>query len=634
MAQWIFRAMNPNDDLSGAAQVEEFLGDSDKEFTNYLVREAFQNALDAVHDERQPVTIRIAFGRLVSKRAAEEEWFRGLFDHVRKSADAKIIPPRSDTPCDFLVIEDFNTTGLLGDYSNPTGEEPNNFCNFLFHEAVTAKSGSNLGSRGVGKVVFLKASQIRTWFALTVRHSDKPPKPILAGRAFLGVRHVNGKKHLPGAHFLDRMDETGVRWPIESKEWNERFRTAFSVARSTQPGLSVAIPYVTDVITFEDLRDAIVENFFYAVLQNKLKVHLEDRRTDPPTTVKIDRDCIDHICSEEIRPLVHLARYAIVNPAPALATLQPQPNETQKLTRELVPPEVVQAVRSGLKSGQVVSVRCPLFVHPKTAAPTQTFVDVYLTSAPQERERPTFFRGLLPISHEGDKLNDVRALVRIDQPAIADLLRSAEKASHTKWTSQADEFEKNYKPRKGEIEFVRSIVTRLLEHTREEVKTPQGGVSTDIFSVIDREHPDAIPMQATTPEGPKPGGKPQVPTPPGGDKPRLPYILSKIDHGSSKGFVVKGRPGETPPRRITIEVAYRPTVGSPWSQYDPLDFDFRDSKSELVIHCDGAKWEPADPGNKLHVFPTTDNFKVEVTGFYPLYDIVLRFDDERAEVTA
>src|SRR5512137_1145313 len=86
-------------------------------FADALLRETIQNSLDAKADGDEPVRVEISIFRNVTvcSDPQYQYFFRGLSDHLNAPNNSISDRPKPSAPLDFLVIEDFNTTGLQGD---------------------------------------------------------------------------------------------------------------------------------------------------------------------------------------------------------------------------------------------------------------------------------------------------------------------------------------------------------------------------------------------------------------------------------------------------------------------------------------------------------------------------------------
>ncbi|MEZ6081632.1 MAG: sigma-70 family RNA polymerase sigma factor [Pirellulaceae bacterium] len=191
-AGWFFQQHDGFQDIDQSSASEAFSGGVIRDLATAIVREGIQNALDAQNGfTDEPVLVKISLGRC-SKPAAlhNRRWFEQLFPHLQLPDVGAPNAPRPVEQNNYLIFEDFNTKGLVGDYSAPyrPGQE-NNFVNFMYHDGITGKADRKLGSRGVGKIVFTMASRIRTIFAYTIRADDTERRPLLIGKNLLRFRN-------------------------------------------------------------------------------------------------------------------------------------------------------------------------------------------------------------------------------------------------------------------------------------------------------------------------------------------------------------------------------------------------------------------------------------------------------------
>ncbi len=195
MPAWCFRPKRPGEPNREPIQGEFFASDAISDPGTALVREGIQNALDAGAKDGSPVLVRI----LVSgkdERAEVEEFFGEVaWEHFKSSGNG-INPnaiPTAAGRCRFIAFEDFSTSGLEGDsaeaFRSPSGGK-NHFYHFFRAEGQTDKDASDRGSWGVGKHVFLRASQVSSILALTVRANDG--RRMLMGKSVLKSHYFRG----------------------------------------------------------------------------------------------------------------------------------------------------------------------------------------------------------------------------------------------------------------------------------------------------------------------------------------------------------------------------------------------------------------------------------------------------------
>lgn len=619
MAKWFFQEHNGYGDIDQSSAAEAFSGTSIRDLATALIREGVQNILDArsTRPTSDALRLRITLGTCAGTPVEiNQRWFGGLMEHIQQPDVGAPEAPTSGEACRFLAFEDFGTKGLIGDYAAPyaPGEE-NNFVNFMYHDGVSGKSNAKLGSRGVGKIVFSMASRARTIFAYTIRETGDT-QPLLAGKNLLKFRQVDGKLYAGRSYFLEDWPSDKARKPVTDANLLHQFKIDFPLARKNEPGLSIVIPFLDSSIVAAQLQRAIVEEYHFALLAGQLRIEL----IDGLASEVFDQQNLPVLDDPELNAKVALARWGASHPAPPIITHSPKPNGLQRLSEELVPDSVKEAILQAINHRGRVAIRLPLYIHPRNLDAVQTHFDVFLEFAERHHARPEFVRDLLPVSdvREARPTPQVRALVLVRAGPLADLLRAAEGANHTDWSPRTDKFLEKYTGRRGEISFVATAVNKLVEIARGQANEPVGGIATQFFSIA---RPKAV---AGGPAGKKDKGKESETLPEGLPTPEpTSFVLTQ----QNDGFVITHNAGQPPPSRLTVRVAYDVVRGSPWSDYDSIDFDLRKTRGEVRVITADADVERKDPGNRLVIVPTSEQFEVQVTGFDPNRDLIVDVRD-------
>jgi hypothetical protein len=185
---WHFRDFRPGDNASDPDFAKAlFSKGSDGVLPRAIVRESVQNSLDARQsvDGTAHVRFRVRTGRNSAPASAAQSFFTGFWEHIHAQNSGLIDPPSKTTSIPFLVVEDFGTTGLIGDVAQwaPFGSERNAF--FLFFRALgrSGKEGEDRGRWGVGKFVFPLASAASCWFGYSVTGGGRDGQANGARRA-------------------------------------------------------------------------------------------------------------------------------------------------------------------------------------------------------------------------------------------------------------------------------------------------------------------------------------------------------------------------------------------------------------------------------------------------------------------
>lgn len=112
---WVFNTLRPGDKLRNPIQGEFFATSTIEGPAQALVRECIQNSLDA--KVKHPIRVRIAVHTSNPPNAtALGKLFDGAWEHLAADRNGLSAPkPQPGSPCPWLVVEDFNTSGLTGD---------------------------------------------------------------------------------------------------------------------------------------------------------------------------------------------------------------------------------------------------------------------------------------------------------------------------------------------------------------------------------------------------------------------------------------------------------------------------------------------------------------------------------------
>ena len=292
---WMFRKCEPDETLRDSVSGEFF----NSTRLESVIREALQNSLDA-RAGKEPASVRIFYSgaaTAVDGNAYASRYRAGDVDsHYTNHESGLTSIPEVGEKCEYLTIEDFNTTGLTGSVSlRPSKEEmendhkKSNYFNFFFRENRSGKNGAgSLGSWGAGKIMFMKASRLRTAFTYSVREDAEAPR-FLAGRTVLMSHSIGDDMYAPDGWFGEMADDSGSasqrymrKRPITDSTFIEAFCNEFHVKRKSEVGTTVVIPYLDlenenggGEFSRENLVRAVLKNFMLAILDGDLTVTIE-----------------------------------------------------------------------------------------------------------------------------------------------------------------------------------------------------------------------------------------------------------------------------------------------------------------------------------------------------------------------
>ncbi|MFM9281358.1 hypothetical protein [Paenibacillus jiagnxiensis] len=275
MASWKF-PLNDGGTREGLndAGIETFAGSPAS-----LVRETIQNALDAKISDSKPVIITYNCEFLPKNVFPEWQQFVETlqscleFSILTESHQDEInffkeaLKVFEEDHIAFMKVSDYNTTGLSGSDNSLKGK----WFALVKAVGVSNKGDEDGGSFGIGKAAPFECSMLRTVFYNTI---DQENKKAFQGSARL-VSHYNEQKELTrGTGFFG---ETNGNLPIT--EYNPHpFFTR------TEIGTDIFIAAFKNIENWKIVTiQTVIENFFVAIMDNKLVVYAGDTVIDNTT---------------------------------------------------------------------------------------------------------------------------------------------------------------------------------------------------------------------------------------------------------------------------------------------------------------------------------------------------------------
>ncbi|MGE0031288.1 MAG: hypothetical protein AB7O90_19410 [Hyphomicrobium sp.] len=604
--QLVFRTIGVDEVEKEVTQRDQFNSD-EVELVEALVREAHQNSLDAL-DEEQTSTVRtrLSFHTPPPEgRRLFEILFRDLPAHLKASkVDFSGLDFSSPK---FLVIEDFGTTGLKGAYDHKDAEP---FSDFWRRIGKSHKGGQQGGRWGLGKLVFSGVSRARTFFGLTVRSDDSDRQPLLMGQAVLTThKDRNGNDLDAHGFFCEPRDPDRFQLPIRDAALVRNFSKAAGISRTTEPGLSIAIPFIHDDISSTKLVSQLVRNYFFPILMGQLASDVDGIDINASTFDALAKaHGGPHLADGRLVSFIRELRAALDRQKPDLTLPE---GAIQSLARSLTD-EQLTTIRTKYAAGQMVQLRIPVTLRHRSKGDVRSHFDVFMRTTDGDAHA-LVVRGAITLPLEAAQFRARRtfgALIAQDN-GVTEFLGDAENPAHTKWNGNADKLAENWinpVKRLREIRATLNAVADLLLEAQEKIE-PDALI--DVLS---------IPSSAGVP---RPKGK-QV-----ADPRKVPVIKSKTRkykilsrHG---GFAIAAGPGlleSDLPTEIKVSAAYDLIRGDPFRKHNALDFDLR-QEGNLKVTVSGAKIEVTD-ANEMRVTAEAMNFEIAVSGFDPNRDVVVR----------
>lgn len=618
---WKFRQMTRGEINVDPIEGQFFSTDILGSLSDALIREAIQNSLDAAVPGQQ-VKVVITFSSPDQKLAPAkfEHYLKGLREHLEARGSGLLNGVGKNEPLDFILIEDFGTHGLEGDFRDDgdlgNAELKNDFFYFWRNIGRALEGTTTRGRWGLGKTVFQAASRINFFFGLTIPRKDA--RRLLMGQAVLKIHWTEGKRFAPYGYFGTFEDDFAL--PIQDGGHIGKFCQDFCLRRKDEAGLSVIIPYPDSEIVVDGVIRAAINQYFFPILSRDLVVII----SSGPNEKVLDAESIFSFVSstdwEDKKTLIHrleFARWCLSIPEDGFERLQePTTGQAPKWEESLFQLEQLKRLRNLFEVGDRMALLAPLWVKRAENPIEHSCFKVFIERDPNlERGEDYFIRDGVTVSGVSSlRQMGWRVIVSVSDRPLSRLLGDSENPAHTEWQERSPKF-------RGRYDWGVSCLRYVKNSPREIVKIlsrpPEGRdlkVLQDLFYVdLPKENQNSWSQGPTRRPGFGPGQKP-----PGEITADQYFQIIKV----KRGFRLAANPNaRVLPKEATLEVAYDVREGNPFKKYKK--FDFQLDKPPIRVKATGVKVQISKP-NALFLFPEKRDFQLNVTGFDPNRDLKIR----------
>ena len=507
---------------------EEFFSNADVvSEVSGLVREAIQNSLDEVLDPSKPTRMVFTVGRQVP--SVTKRYFEDLYPHIEKSGIPDL--PNYEESSKYLVIEDFNTRGLEGpttSFAPPEETEgsskPKINYSFWFFEWSSGKSNKPAGSRGswgVGKIVFPRASGIKSYLVLSTRRPESAPDndpSILFGHCILKYRTLAGIRYVPDCQWMIN-DSDDLPIPSPDPKAHELFTSDWKLSRAVNElGTSIVIPFCRETMTAEKLVQSIIRDYFVSILSGLLECEVRD---EYGTVTSIARETLVELIEEvveengprgaktkeELKSLCQMYLSHLNNETVEITIPLNDATPNDWTLIEFAETEA-ERVSDAYGNGKIVELKIetkvPKFRDPAREPCVDSFI-VLVQKAQDVRSSTVYCREgiLIPAANPSSQfLNCVSMVIVGDMTSsgeldnsLATLLKNAEGPSHETWSPNASKFKGRYTP----VELAERTVRWVKQSVDKCLKLIQGqdeeedDTSLSTFFPIEKDDPGPEP---------------------------------------------------------------------------------------------------------------------------------------------
>ncbi len=624
LPRWTFATRARNVKQRDPAQAEYFKADT-RGISSALVRETLQNSLDA---QTGAEATRVRFTVVqhdASHAATVSRYFNGLPEHLDQCGVAsppseQLIRERS------LIVEDFNTLGLMGDPVESTPSTGNHFFFFIRAEGKSGKSGGKGGRWGLGKHVYAMASSIHAYWALT-RAADKETD-LLIGTCILKHHDIGPQAFEPDGWWAD--DPTDLPLPLGDPELMAQFRSDWRMnRRAGEQGLSVVVPLIgpasadADEWSLPRLRTIVLEHFGVALLAGELVVEIAAAGPASTHVVRLDDSTVMDLVDDEHSGLTPELRARLAMITEGLTAdpvaLPDARSDWKNLSWEGLGEadrDSLERAAGQLEEGTVVRFRVPVDHQRKGDPRTRSHFDVLLRKREEPGSgRPSYHRsGMWILDEPGVPLGAFDAVVIALEDGISDLLGDAENPAHTRWRLASGDFTKNWVSGGRTITFVRHAPQRINSLIFRTDEVGDYTVAEEFFGIGEGAAGPKETGGAGRPTGRKVVKKPRnLP-------PAKPTRISVSESDDGAGFRVRA-PRLPTGTELTVHVGYALSRGDGIKKWNAADFRLEEGTLSTV--CEGGTVRLREGNTLVATIDEPKDFVLECFGFDPNRDLVV-----------
>ena len=579
-----------------------------------MLNEGVQNSVDAGIKNNKPVHINISLSQ-VSKKQLETF----LFENDTEKEHFKIskkIPSIKGKNITILKFEDYNTKGISGDiYDEKNGGSPMHA--FLLSEGITSeekRQGATGGSRGIGKSSFIYASEYHTFFMSTI--SEKGDMHL--GRAYLEPKRcVNGTHYVKDAYFVQDASKDKIH-SISGDKY-QAFKNIFQLKRK-EKGTSIIIlspkydATKTDLKFTQDTVESIVKKYYFLFIQDILTVSISDSQGN---TKEINKNNIyDYMESALFSSEYVFFIKNMYDPDMDIPQIEfKETRNTFKKTQDTFK-KFIDCISESEKtqflnyyhSGNIFKAVFPYWIDGRKEQ-----VTFFIQKSDEKVTETHLRRHILHVGKSAKQMRDItqqKMFIGVDILAAPPTeitqqkLKDCEDENHQEWKIQY-EFDKDN---------IRLTITKHIPEFLNMILKDNKNQKQETFYVFD----DVFPIK------PKKGtntGKTGKTDPPDIDPPDTKtqdFNISKLTNGC--GFSVTTNSKEVA-EKLTIRVGYwqeRKGTEQCIRNYKHYDFD--------VAHMDtdvSSANITYQKHNEIQLDNVRTNFKFTITGFDPIFDLVV-----------
>lgn len=424
-----------------------------------FIRELIQNAIDAWNKSPgQPV--KLVF-RLIDIDKKHQTYLKDLFREIMPfikmgvgGSELKLTYQDEDLYKKALVVEEYNTIGLTGEYNRKkNNEESWHYSNYLFgvNRATKIKGG---GSAGVGKITSNMVSDLKAILFVTSRSIEN--EVWAGGRVEFEASHTDEDTSFENCAFLSNNqtsknhnewtedDRNAICAPISNKNDIDLMKEIFKLERSdSQFGTSWIMPAPvhqidqktkTELTSVDSYKKIILDEYSWAIIKGLIEIELDGVLIDQNSVMNI----LDEVYPEKNELwnfLLDVESFDDIN----LIRLKPNWFDCEDLQDAFLSEDQKEKAVNIFESENrdTVGLKLPLKLS-NEESDEDTYFNIFIQRAEDisGTSNELVIRDYLPISGVAKSLlgisgDAVNSMVLITEEKLVKFCRSAEQADHT-----------------------------------------------------------------------------------------------------------------------------------------------------------------------------------------------------------
>jgi len=397
---------------------------------------------------------------------------------------------------EFLIFEDFNTTGVKGGPSphkiKMNDGSRNDFYIFLWHVGSPDNKGNDKGgSVGVGRLTFSFSSKINTFFMYTSQ-SEEEKKSFFIGMINLGQSNSN-TSYDPIARFgIEGTSEQGrsVPFPVQDEKDLESIRKIFKIRKNNLPGTSMIVPFPEDDLTDENLIKNTISRYRIGLYLNHFKIKIGDILISRETIKTVIKKNMPKQYDSYIEYFDFIDEAAKIEKDNLFFKIKIEENNPSSFKIKDFNEADFEKIREKFNNNGVLGVRIPFRVQELIDTGSNievedhnTHADVFIKKAQQGFGMDDILRGPMPVSGLRKFTDsDCFALINIQEKKAVDFFRSAETPNHKFFENTNKEFTNKYQKFKHQIALISNASSNLKRVIEEGDTNLDSDATSDFFS--------------------------------------------------------------------------------------------------------------------------------------------------------